>query len=148
MNASPLPPSLSLALPVSIVSFSVSSLSPSLSLSTSRFTALPACSAPLSYFATLLFRDLVSARRRSSYFFPFSPDLHARHPRALALARLSLPFRPLYARAFPASPALHFLDRLRIHREIDRPKRVPEWPVYTNTRKLQKEIANRYAGHI
>lgn len=39
-------------------------------------------------------------------------------------------FAALYARAFPASPALRS-NRLRIHCEIDRPKRVPEWPERT-----------------
>jgi hypothetical protein len=133
--------SLSLALPVSIVSFSSSrsfSFLPflalvglSLSLSFSRF-----CPVPRSTLATLLFRDLVSAA--AFLFFPPFRPICSLLPSFLSLPAL-LPRRPcfaaLYARAFPASPALRS-DRLRIHCEIDRPKRVPEWP--ERTRMQQK----------
>lgn len=108
--------------------------------------SLLSCSAR-STLATLLFRDLVSAA--AFLFFPLS-DLYARLP-ASSLLPLFLPlflplplppfcrphpcFAALYARAFPASPALRS-NRLRIHCEIDRPKRVPEWP--ERTRMQQK----------
>lgn len=158
--------SLSLALPVSIVPFFFLplSLSPSLfrssrsSLSLSLFLSHSfsfsvsvshlssfgpplsfLCPVPRSTLATLLFRDLVSAA--AFLFFPLS-DLYARSfpPLPLPLPPRCQPrpcFAALYARAFPASPALRS-DRLRIHCEIDRPKRVPEWP--ERTRMQQKRM--------
>lgn len=123
-------PSRSLSLSLFLSSF----LRLCLALSLSSFP-LALCPAPRSTLATLLFRDLVSAA--AFLFFPPS-DLHVLLPPALPPAPSCQPrpcFAALYARAFPASPALRS-DRLRIHCEIDRPKRVPEWP--ERTRMQQK----------
>lgn len=83
------------------------------------------CSVPRSTLATLLFRDLVSAV--AFLFFPFRPICSPSRFLPPPLGQPRPCFAALYARAFPASPALRS-DRLRIHCEIDRPKRVPEWP--------------------
>lgn len=132
-------PSLSL-FPCRSISFSLSASLPRL------FCLVPLshfCPVPRSTLATLLFRDLVSAAA-FLFFCPFRPICS---PSPLSLLRsfplvppASLPTsplfrRPLHARAFPASPTLRS-DRLRIHCEIDRPKRVPEWP--ERTRMQQK----------
>lgn len=78
----------------------------------------------------------ISFPRQRSFFPPLPtymlafPPYPPRQPRPC--------FASLYVRAFPASPASPALrsDRLRIHCEIDRPKRVPEWP--ERTRMQQK----------
>lgn len=57
-------------------------------------------------------------------FFLFRPACSPHSP-TRSPAPLSRPY------AFPASPALRCSDRLRIHCEIDRLKRVPEWPERT-----------------
>lgn len=125
--------SLSLVLPVSAVSSSSLSflflslflyiyLSLSFSHPSSLHTSSPLLFLSYSALATLLFRDLVSA---AAHLFFFASDLYARPS-----LRQPRPCFVLYARAFPASPALRS-DPLRIQREIDRPKRVPERPERT-----------------
>lgn len=146
--SSPFSSSLSLSLSLTLSFLPFFSLSLLLSRSFSFSVSVPhlssfgpslsfLCPVPRSTLATLLFRDLVSAAA-FLFFPPFRPICSLFPPLPLPLPPRCQPrpcFAALYARAFPASPALRS-DRLRIHCEIDRPKRVPEWP--ERTRMQQK----------
>lgn len=151
MNAVSRVSSLSLALPVSVVSFTsfLSHSSPFFfSLLLSFLSLFPPTSLVVDFFLTprssslsshsLPFYSALSSSnpfisrsrfRGSVPFFPFRPvcsppSLPPARPAALQTRPRALPS----TLAFPASPALRRSDRLRIHCEIDRPKRVPEWP--------------------
>lgn len=135
--------SLSLALPVPNIPFS-SSLSFVLSsflassVSVSPFLSRPSLS--LLSCSALDSRNPFISRSRfrgSVPFFPLPTYMFA-FPRPPSPAGTSPLFRrPLRARFSGFSPAL-CSDRLRIHCEIDRPKRVPEWP--ERTRMQQKRM--------
>lgn len=145
--SSPFSSSLSLSLPHSFVPPVLLSLSPPFTL----FLVLGLCPAPFLFWSFPLVSLSCSAldsrnpfisrsRFRGSvpFFPPFRPICSLFPPLPLPLPPRCQPrpcFAALYARAFPASPALRS-DRLRIHCEIDRPKRVPEWP--ERTRMQQK----------
>lgn len=135
--------SLSLVLPVSATPFSpsLSFLFFSLSLSFSRpFLFVP----PLLFlsYSALGSRNSSISRSRFRGSTPFfSPsDLYARPS-----LRQPRPCFVLYARAFPASPVLRS-DRLRIQREIDRPKCVPERPERTRRECGGKGCMRRFKG--